>query len=549
MRVVSQRALVWSGLALLFMIAAIEPIRSYDYFWHLATGRWIASHHALPLTDPFALASDRTPWINGEWLCELILYALHSAGGTMLLVAARTIAVGGLFAGAAYSAGRRGNELVALGLAALALAGSHGRLDVRPSTAAALFVAIAVLLLAQTDGDDAGVPRNHLWRDLAYALLTVIWINVHPSALLAPLLACIAMALQMVARRTTGLIDIARRMRIVALSAAALLVNPFGWRAIAAPIELTLFVRGGGFVNSEWLPSPILLFPILYLTFAAAMLAFMQCIRVTPHTVWTRHLWRVALLLLLGALAMQHVRNQGLYFAALPFLAAPLIASVANEKETRALRIVAAGTIAIAAAMLLTGSHTAGIAEQRFPVAAVRRLQASGLRGHIYNPDQFGGFLIWSCYGERRVLTDGRNELYRHYIPEYAAARLDERKWRALLQTYAIDLAVDEYHRERLDVIDACSGAHITMPVSRAYFPIRTWALIAFDDAGLLFARRAAFPPAVLAPLEYRALAPDDAAQRFVSVEQKNAAARELERLRSEIGDAQIVHAIADRFE
>ena len=25
-----------------------RPIRSYDYFWHLATGRWIVEHHALP---------------------------------------------------------------------------------------------------------------------------------------------------------------------------------------------------------------------------------------------------------------------------------------------------------------------------------------------------------------------------------------------------------------------------------------------------------------------------------------------------------------------
>ena len=50
------------------------------------------------------------------------------------------------------------------------------------------------------------------------------------------------------------------------------------------------------------------------------------------------------------------------------------------------------------------------------------RLRASGLHGRIYNPDQFGGYLIWSFYPERRVLTDGRNELHRTYIAEFAGA-------------------------------------------------------------------------------------------------------------------------------
>jgi hypothetical protein len=71
------------GIALFVVVAvaAIAPIRSYDFFWHLATGRWIAEHHALPAGDPFAIGSDRTSWINDEWLFDALLDGVHAAAG------------------------------------------------------------------------------------------------------------------------------------------------------------------------------------------------------------------------------------------------------------------------------------------------------------------------------------------------------------------------------------------------------------------------------------------------------------------------------------
>src|SRR5437660_503266 len=77
------RAKHFAAIALLLVVAAaaVGPIRSYDFFWHLATGRWIVEHHALPLYDPFTLAGAHVPWINGEWLYEIGLYGAHSAFG------------------------------------------------------------------------------------------------------------------------------------------------------------------------------------------------------------------------------------------------------------------------------------------------------------------------------------------------------------------------------------------------------------------------------------------------------------------------------------
>jgi hypothetical protein len=431
-------------LFVVFAIAALVPLRSYDLFWHLATGRWIVEHRALPASDPFAVASDRMPWINGEWLFDVGVYAMPFGALTIL----RALFVAALFA---FS-----RDPV---LAAIAFAGANPLLDMRPSSIAAAFLAIAIAIARRS------------W--IAFALLTALWINVHPSALLAPVI----------------MLVLTRSIPRTLASCAALLVNPFGWRAIAAPISLNALATSGTFTNAEWQRSSPLVFPLLYLTIMAAIALFVR-----------KRKAEYVLFAILAVLAILHVRHQPLYFAALPLL----LPAIEWKKPV--------GYIVVATAVIfafLMVPHGFGLAKHRWPIDAIGRLKTSGLRGHIYNPDQFGGFLIWSCYPERRALTDGRNELYRTFNAEYARARVDGRAWRALLRKYRIDLAVDEYRREKMTVVDAVTKQRRQLPASLVYWPRAEWALIGYDDVGMVFARRAAFPPAVLQKCEIAGVVPD----------------------------------------
>jgi len=446
-----------AALFLALGLAAFGAIRSYDLFWQLATGRWIVEHRALPQTDPFALASEKSEWIDGEWLYETALYAAHEAVGLRGLSVLRGLLAALIFTIAFLAARRESDTTAALLATAIAFAGAMPVLDLRPSGVAALLVVLALAL------------RSIAGR----VLLTAFWINVHPSALLSPVIAFFG-------ARTSETDSpeprVAARITGAALCALALLVNPYGWKAILAPIQLTAFVSGGAFVNAEWLPSLPARFPILYGAIALAIAA----IAIAPKRDW----WRIALLAMFAVLAVRHIRNQPLFFAAFPLLI-PL-------PRVRPALAYAASAIAIAM-VALSADRRLGVAPERFPIEAVAHLQASGLKGNIYNADQFGGFLIWSFYPERRTLTDGRNELYRAFIPEWQAAREDQRRWDALLRKYRIDLAVEEY-RAPLNVIDARTGKPTTMDASLAYWPRSLWALIAADDAAMVFARRAAFP-------------------------------------------------------
>ncbi|HEU4888800.1 MAG TPA: hypothetical protein VFV49_13015 [Thermoanaerobaculia bacterium] len=441
-------------------LASFGPIRNYDFFWHLATGRWIAEHHALPLTDPFAVASDRHPWINGEWLFEVVAHATHAIVGLAGMSVVRALLAASIFTLIFFRSQR---DLL---VTAIAFAGAMQTFDLRPSSVALLFVVLAITAKS--------------W--IAHAILTVLWINIHPSAILAPGIAALS----------------TRRAAPVIASALVLFVNPFGWRALIAPLELMSYVRSGAFVNAEWLPSRVTQFPLLYLCVLAGALAFIVRRNVDDGKE-ERRWWRVLLFAGFAFLAIRHVRNQGLFFVAFPLL-------IPRIEVRRSLAIVvAAAAIALVA---FTRDHRPGVAPERFPLQAVARLKATGLPGNIYNPDQFGGVLIWSFYPERRTLTDGRNELYRTFIPEYARARRDQRAWRALLAKYRIDLAVDEY-RAPLPVRDAATGAEQRMPASLAYWPREQWALIGYDQAGMVFARRAAYAPAVIEQWEMRGVVPD----------------------------------------
>src|ERR1022692_1453089 len=60
-----------------------------DTFWHLATGRWIIQHAAVPATDPFSFTFVGRPWVAHEWLSEVAMAGAWLAGGwggLMLLV-------------------------------------------------------------------------------------------------------------------------------------------------------------------------------------------------------------------------------------------------------------------------------------------------------------------------------------------------------------------------------------------------------------------------------------------------------------------------------
>ncbi|HEU4402107.1 MAG TPA: hypothetical protein VFT43_08375, partial [Candidatus Polarisedimenticolia bacterium] len=64
-------------ILLLTVASSLTPIRSYDYWWHLATGRLILERHAVPHADPFSFTAAGRPWIDHEWLFQVLAFLGH----------------------------------------------------------------------------------------------------------------------------------------------------------------------------------------------------------------------------------------------------------------------------------------------------------------------------------------------------------------------------------------------------------------------------------------------------------------------------------------
>ncbi len=538
--------LLVAGAAVLFYAAAVafRPLNANDLFWHLATGREILATRSIPSTDPFSFAADGGPWVDHEWLWQIAAQGLYAAvaagrgpapdplaGCALILFGAALVAAA--FLAAVWVLARDGlpaGAIAAMGLLAAELA--RERMMVRPETASLLFLALVLLLLESA--------RPGLRRALALAGIVALWANVHPAALLAPLLVLLHGLGGCFGSASGAGADGALRARRpgawagllleTALAGLGTLVNPYGAALWAVPFKLSTLVKTQAFYNPEWLRPPLARFPLFHLALAATAVAAVMLVarrrRLPPGT--------ILVALALGALGEQQMRHMGLFAVAFLFSAGPLLEGFDAGSRARALLsgrpavlvtaggAVLAGGLALAGGWTLPGGGAEGPAGRilepgRFPVAACEELARSAPGLRLYNDVAFGGYLIWRFHPPGRVFIDGRNEVYPRLLARLGRIHSvgDYDDWRRLVREYGIEGSIVRYKEEKVGVLypPARPGA----PPERGYrawsaylFPPAEWALVWFDDTALVFMRRGGAGESWISRGEYREFNPED---------------------------------------
>src|ERR1700733_5612708 len=96
-----QAALPWlvgAGVYVLLLTLGPRLLNDPDSYSHIAIGRWIMAHGAVPASDAFSFSMYGAPWISFEWLSEVIYAAVYMfsgwAGVVVLAAAATALAVG-----------------------------------------------------------------------------------------------------------------------------------------------------------------------------------------------------------------------------------------------------------------------------------------------------------------------------------------------------------------------------------------------------------------------------------------------------------------------
>jgi len=78
-------------LAGYIFISFFKPVEMEDIWWHMATGKWIIEHKAVPHEDIFSYTDVPVKGISPQWLGSVIYYLVYSVGGLFGLQIFRVI--------------------------------------------------------------------------------------------------------------------------------------------------------------------------------------------------------------------------------------------------------------------------------------------------------------------------------------------------------------------------------------------------------------------------------------------------------------------------
>ena len=75
-RLLQTRHVFVGVLALGLFTMAGRGVIDPDVWWHLRTGQLMMQNHALFHTDPYSFTRFGEPWVNHEWLSQILLFNL-----------------------------------------------------------------------------------------------------------------------------------------------------------------------------------------------------------------------------------------------------------------------------------------------------------------------------------------------------------------------------------------------------------------------------------------------------------------------------------------
>jgi hypothetical protein len=324
-------AAVWLVLPVVGAIVAatLEPIPPHDYWWHLAMGRWIDAHHAIPGSNIFlyTMAADR-PFLDQPWLGQWAMWAAFDIAGHTGTVLLRNMLLAASFTAVVAIAWVRGTDArVAGGLTLLAVALAFPVLTVRTRMFAFLpFVAVLWVTFGVADG-----ALRRRWLAMA-PVATVIWANVHGSFVLAPAIvlgvggALLAERLLEERRLDASLARDWGLTGLAVLLAGAL--TPHGFSAYAYVFDLAISSNVASSVT-EWMPpDPRTGTGAL---FAAAVCGTIIVLGVRRSSVRLYEAVVFAGMLYLSASA---TRSMFWWAAAMPIIVAPHLAALLGQSDS-----------------------------------------------------------------------------------------------------------------------------------------------------------------------------------------------------------------------
>jgi len=395
-----------------FSLMTVDP----DLWGHIKFGEDAWGQGSLPETDPYSYTAQGAVWVNHEWLTEILFYKIFDLFDSTGILAFKMM----------------------IGLFILLLTAREYLRDDpdRPLSKFGPFIALSLLIPILAPGF---MPRPHLFTYLFWTLLLFIlkfyfsekenknetgrggkavflipliflfWINTHGGAIAGLAILGVASSYDLIKSRILFTPLAASGL----LSVFATLLNPYGW-------ELwTFFMHSLSQPRniSEWNGIPIwhlhqLPFKIYSLLFVAAWMA-------------SKNKWRWDAFIIFPSIyfAFRHQRHIPLAAIAMtPFLCEQAIHWMKQWNERLKIRkLYDDAKIPLMAGLLAFGLAQGSLGFLKnsanqfklfvdagvYPIYAARFMKENDLNGNVWNPFDWGEYLIWKL-PESKISVDGR---------------------------------------------------------------------------------------------------------------------------------------------
>ncbi len=363
-----------------------------DLWGHLKFGEQIVVQREIPRHDIYSYSAHGAPWVDHEWLCEVVFYTVYSRFGDAGLFALK-IGMGLLMALFIFFSSRMAAShalAILLPFCLTFLTLGHFALF-RPQLFTCLFLSFLVFALC----------RFHFKQDkkflFAIPLAMILWCNTHGG---------FASGLGLLFASIFIFRD--ERKFFLALflvSCAATLINPYGihmhhtvLRAVLNPLTHQRIV--------EWKPPSV--FSLDYPEYSAYLLVSLACFILSKG--WRSRFVSVFTILPI-ALSLSSLRHIPLF----AILCAPALAVCLNDilpragiKTQRVLLYVVFVLAVEFSFILFPRSFRIILDKKLFPVDCVEAAKEMKLKGNMFNPFEWGEYILFHLSPDIKVYMDGR---------------------------------------------------------------------------------------------------------------------------------------------
>ncbi|HSE44615.1 MAG TPA: hypothetical protein VLA89_04725 [Gemmatimonadales bacterium] len=432
-----------------FSLTVADP----DLWGHIKFGQtiWKAGRVAMP--DPFSYLTAGRPWLDHEWLSEVIFYLVFAAAGPAGLTVMKALLGVGLMAILYRHLCRQGISVLRTGF--LVVATVHffliSLITVRTLIFSYPLFLVVLLLLHQMA---QGRPR-WLW---IVPPLFALWANLHPAFLAGLGIIGIWAIVELWARvvdRRSALIGRPTIREIIILPIAcglATILNPFGFTLWSFLLETAFGSRPD---ITEW--QPVVLMTRVGLAYAAFVaLALWGLI----NSRRPQRASLMAVLVVMVLLPLVAIRHTPLAALAVTVIAGEHIADawdrwVSNRSASRSGSRLAetwfSGAALVAALLLVTSAlprfsciRIAPVIGGSYPARAVALIKESGVAGNLAIDFDWGEYALYHLSPAVKVSMDGRRETAysRRIYLETLAFRFGQGKWNAVLENPETHMAL-----------------------------------------------------------------------------------------------------------